>query len=135
MRMKFSLKPLGHTAFSVMEKLSISEAVHHLRFTQGCRAVIPCPRSHLESFKWLYSSHGDDKPHLILSQDTKGIPMVGSSLPQHRMTRMKALKNGSLAINSMTEEDQGIYTCEVCRNYKCIYANKTSFRLEKGEFI
>ena len=83
----------------------------------GCRAVIPCQwnRSDSTSLKWLYKKDEYSKKIDLFVKGKKGVPRY------HELfrTRMTVLSNGSLHIHHLTDEDQGIYWCEICFQDDC----------------
>lgn len=92
-------------------------ATNDLQVRLGCRAVIPCQRdkSDSTSFKWLYKKDEHSEKIDLFVQEMKGVSR------HHELfrTRMTVLSNGSLLIHHLTEEDQGIYWCEICIRDKC----------------
>ncbi|XP_036928924.1 uncharacterized protein LOC119005429 isoform X2 [Acanthopagrus latus] len=90
---------------------------NHLQVMLGCRAVIPCQwnRSDSTSLKWLYKKDEYSKKIDLFVKGKKGVPRY------HELfrTRMTVLSNGSLHIHHLTDEDQGIYWCEICFQDDC----------------
>ncbi|XP_044216229.1 uncharacterized protein LOC122988133 isoform X2 [Thunnus albacares] len=90
---------------------------HHLRFSLGCSALIPCQHKRGDSnlSKWFYKKDENGKEIHIFSKGKGGVPL------QHQSIRgkMTVAANGSLVINSITEDNQGLYCC--VRNDSCKY--------------
>ncbi len=91
--------------------------------------MIPCQHDSSDSFKWFYKKDEHSDTIQILFQDKKGIEHYG---PISR-PRMRVLRNRSLVIDNLTEDDQGDYWCENCFQDNCQTAQPTVTSVKKGQ--
>lgn len=107
----------------------ISAAKNHLHFLLGCQAVIPCQHDSSDSFKWFYKKDERRDKIQIFFQDKTGIEHYR---PLSR-PRMRVLRNRSLVIDNLTEDDQGDYWCENCFQDNCRNVRPTVTSVKKGQ--
>nr|XP_020509720.1 uncharacterized protein LOC109999130 [Labrus bergylta] len=101
-----------------------------LEYPLGCRAVIPCQlhRSDASTAEWFYRKQGHSNRERILFQDKTGV----ITTKQHFRTKILLLENNySLVIVSLTEEEQGLYWCEICVQNKCVSEQQTVVSIKK----
>lgn len=105
--------------------------VHPRRFSLGCEAVIPCQNYTVYSglVKWFYKKEAHVEAKTILAVDKGGILSRGDAF-RHQV---RIGDNGSLIINSFTENYEGLYWCVpvYCDQYKC--KTSTMIRVKKGQ--
>lgn len=92
--------------------------------------MIPCisNENHPESFSWFYSTTNvGQRRTQIFHEDKSGLHLLSKDL----WHRKSVLRNRSLVISPFTEEDQGIYSCELYKNDKITNGLSTSVVLEK----
>ncbi|KAM7383175.1 hypothetical protein PAMP_002848 [Pampus punctatissimus] len=89
---------------------------YHLQFSLGCSAVILCQHKRGDSpfFQWFYKKEiHSEKIQIFFEQ--KGEP---SRLHNNLRNKLTVTANGSLVIKFFTEDDQGLYWCNIC-NQNC----------------
>ncbi|XP_045900343.1 uncharacterized protein LOC123967965 [Micropterus dolomieu] len=94
---------------------------NHLQFPLGCQAVIPCQhsKSDSDSFQWFYKKDEHSRKVQLFFQDKTGVERH----QKFSRSRMRVLRNRSLVIDPLTEDDQGLYWCENCFQDKTIVKN------------
>ncbi|CAK6959058.1 uncharacterized protein LOC121906430 isoform X3 [Scomber scombrus] len=90
---------------------------NNLQFALGCSAVIPCQHKRGDSdvIKWFYSKDIHSKKIQIFVEGKGGTPRYNDSWKD----KITARSNGSLVINSFTEDYQGLYWCDICHQDSC----------------
>lgn len=84
--------------------------------------------SDTKSFSWFYKEDERSNRVQLFFQDKKGLKYHSTS--SH--LKLKVLLNGTLAIEYVTQEHQGLYWCEACNEYSCQKQFKT-ISVKKGE--
>lgn len=103
--------------------------ISQLRVLLGCRAVIPCQHqlSYSNPFKWFYKKDTNAEKIHIYFQDKSGLQHYNTARRRGSVTH-----NHALVINNFTDDDQGLYWCEIY--YKDNQKSETSsvIRVTKG---
>ncbi|XP_064199571.1 mediator of RNA polymerase II transcription subunit 18 isoform X3 [Anguilla rostrata] len=80
----------------------------------GDEVIIPCTDHEvnlLDAYRWFYRKNSQaSKRDMIFQNNKAGLNHISS----HLWKEKKTLRNFSLVIMNFKEEDQGIYTCEIC---------------------
>ncbi|KAG7469102.1 hypothetical protein MATL_G00125330 [Megalops atlanticus] len=99
----------------------------------GDRVVIKCAdreNHHQDVCRWYYSKDSTVVHLMAIYRGKTGMTLHYSSAP----TRKKIQSNFSLVITDFQEEDQGIYSCEMCSNNKCTKRFNTSVSLMQDSY-
>lgn len=80
-------------------------------------------------FRWLHKKNNHGKEIQIFYEKSGEAPRHHDNL-RHKMT---VVANGSLVISSFTEDNQGLYWCDICYQEICNDEMPTVFSVEKGQ--